>query len=264
MRRKALILGVLLLLPAMVAPVLAEQQEFLKTGHFQLKAFGEIDPAAEIYIAKSVASVLVISEKLQKPVLIVAGEKKATALDEEAVTPVPDRPDAVLVDVSKTLGRPLVLKIVGRDLSFIAGGKRVIVQPSDPILGDVSPEQLLARIPELRRGKQAYVPRTGQMRLLGELQRHVRLLVFMGSWCPHCEQLVPRLLRVAEDLPGHPLEVTLRLVPRNMSGDILARQYRVHAVPTVVVIENDKEIARLEGDDLKRPEAGLTRVLFGS
>ena len=260
--RRMLLFGVLLL--AVMAPVPAEQQEFLRTGHFQLKAFGQIDPAAEIYIAKSVASVLVISEKLQKPVLIVAGEKEATALEEGAVIPAPDRPDARLVDVSKTLGRPLVLKIVGRDLSFIAGGKRVVVQPLDPILGDVNVEDLLARIPELRRAKQAYTPRTGQMRLLAKLQRHLRLLVFMGSWCPHCEQLVPRLLKVAEDLPGRPLEIALHLVPRSMSGDLLARQYRVGAVPTVLIIEDGKEIARLEGEDLKRPEAGLTRVLFGS
>lgn len=263
MKRCALILGALLL-PAMAAPALGEQQEFLKTGHFQLKAFGELDPSAEIYIAKSVASVLVISEKLHKPVLIVAGEKRATALVDEAVTPVPDHPDTVLVDLSKALGKPLVLKIVGRDLSFIAGGKRVLVQPRDPILGDVSQEQLLEQLPELRRGKQAYTPRTGQMRLLGKLQRQVRLLVFMGSWCPHCEQLVPRLLKVVDELPGDSLEVALRLVPRSMGEDLLARQYKVNAVPTVLLLEDGREIARLEGDDLKRPEASLARVLFGS
>ncbi len=236
--------------------------EFLLTGHFQLRIHGEKDPDAKIYVATGQATVLVLSDRLRRPVLLTAREKTAQALEPEALTPDPKDSDRLVVDPSRTLGQPLVAKVSGGRLSFVAAGKRVIIEPADPWLGDATAEEILARLPEQRRAARVYTPRLGQMRLLARNERQLRMLVFLGSWCPHCERLIPRLIRVLEDLGDKAPEATFHLVPRSIVDDLTARQYGVEGVPTVILFEGDEEIARLTGDELKRPELSLARVLF--
>ncbi|MDQ7005613.1 MAG: thioredoxin family protein [Acidobacteriota bacterium] len=266
MKRRA---GVVACVLALVLPLAAGSDsaetpplEFLLTAHFQLRAHGQPDPDAKIYVATGQAAVLVLSETLQRPVLLTAREKTAQALEPEAVTPDPEDPDRLLVDPNRTLGRPLVAKVSSGRLSFVVAGKRVVVEPAEPWLGDATAAEILDRLPEQRRAARLYTPRLGQMRLLARHERPLELLVFLGSWCPHCERLIPRLIRVLEDLGDKAPAARFHLVPRSIIDDLLARQYGVKQIPLVIVFEGEKEIARLSGEELKRPEAALARVLF--
>ncbi|GAB4224529.1 MAG: hypothetical protein Kow0062_26490 [Acidobacteriota bacterium] len=235
----------------------------LRTGHFQVRVGEAIDPDARIYQSEGVPRLLIDAPRLGAPWLVVAGEKVARRLDAASVAPVADDPDAVRVGAGSD-GTEVPITIEGIHLVFETERGRVVVEPAEPLTGDLEPRTLLAALPEYRRGAAAYEPGAGELRLLARVEQPVVVDVFFGSWCPHCEKIVPRIIKLAERLDGSRIAFRFHGLPRKFDEDPLARQYEIGAVPVVLVSRGPKVLARLEGRVLFRPEQALTSVLFGS
>jgi thiol-disulfide isomerase/thioredoxin len=200
---------------------------------------------------------------LGAPVYVASGEKTATVLDATRVQPSPDDPDAILVDVDgAAAGVPLTID--GLELRFAVAGKSVVLESRPPKLtGDLTAEQLLAAIPEYRRNAKTYTPGKGDLRLLATITEPAEIDVFFGTWCPHCEQSVPRLIKVAQELNSPALTFRYHGLSERFADDPLARQYQITAVPVGLVKRGDKVLARIEGPSWTRPEAALSAVLVG-
>jgi thioredoxin-like negative regulator of GroEL len=84
--------------------------------------------------------------------------------------------------------------------------------------------------------------------------------VFFGSWCPHCGQAVPRLVRVLKDVQGAPIAVTFHGVPHD-GKDPLADDLGITGLPTAIVRRDGKELARMGADDWAAPEKGLAALV---
>lgn len=235
--------------------------ELALTGHFQVRVGGSIDSAAKIYkTERGVPHFLLQSPALGQPWVIAAGDRKASRLAPKAVTSKED--DAVVVDLSASEGA-MPITIQGRNVVFESDQGPVALEPREPILGERSPEHLLEAMPEYRRVASAFQPAKGQMRLLETLEQATDVEVFFGTWCGHCEKLVPRVMRLAQLVANPKLRFHFHGLPGRMSEDPTARQYEVNAVPSMVVRQGDRIIARLEGADLAAPEQSLTAALFG-
>jgi thiol-disulfide isomerase/thioredoxin len=91
----------------------------------------------------------------------------------------------------------------------------------------------------------------------------VKITVFFGSWCPHCQQKVPIAMRLARELAGSKVKFDFYGLPHGFSNDAQAQRYGVKAVPTGIVYVNGKEVGRISGDGWESPEATL-RNLVGS
>ncbi len=237
--------------------------QHLLTGHWQLRVDDQLDPEARIYMQRAPLQIVLISEALPAPLLIEPSKKSAVPIAEEAATIDPEDADALLVDASKTVGRSVSVVFSGQVTRITLGKKRLVIEDRDPLIGEFSVEQLRDSLPEFRRGLNLYEPGAGNMRLLERVEQDVEIHVFFGTWCPHCERLVPRLAKVLAQLETSKLTARYHLLPRRMSEDDTARQYGVGAVPTVILIADGKVLGRLEGRQLSRPETALTRVLFG-
>ncbi len=234
----------------------------LRTGHFQLRLGDQPDPEARIYRSEGIPRLLVEAPSLGAPWLVVAGAKVARRLDPAAVAPVEGEPDAVTANPAATTSE-VPITIEGLALVFESDRGRVVLEPAEPLTGERAADELLAALPEYRRGAAEYEPGRGELRLLAKVEGPVEVDVFFGSWCPHCERIVPRIIKLSRSLDGNAIHFRFHGLPRKFEDDPLARQYEIGAVPVVLVRRGSEIVARLEGRVLIRPEQALTSVLFG-
>lgn len=249
-------------------PVAAEEAErFLLTGHFQFRIGESVQDQARVYKSESGAPrVLVVADELGSPVLLTAGERTIQRVDPDSLSFPEERPHEALLSEGG-LGRPGPAKISGQNLYFyLPDGQRGIVEPKDPILGEMSVERIFDELPEFARNAEDYEANVGQLRLL-ESASDAEIHVFFGTWCRHCESIVPRLIRVQQQLDGEGPAITYHAVPQRIREHALARRLRVRSVPTALVLRGplspQSVVARLAGGQLEKPELALTSALFG-
>lgn len=71
-----------------------------------------------------------------------------------------------------------------------------------------------------------------------------KLLYFGASWCGSCRQLLPVVQQEAP-AKGYDLEV---LDMDDEDGEFFADKYSVRGLPTIIVLENGKEVKRAVGN----------------
>lgn len=69
------------------------------------------------------------------------------------------------------------------------------------------------------------------------------LVDFYATWCPPCKLLSPLIDQLAEERKD-----SLHVIKVNVDEEVeLADSFKIYAVPTLVLINEGKEIARSEG-----------------
>ena len=111
---------------------------------------------------------------------------------------------------------------------------------------------------------------------LSKIESREVLLVFYASWCPHCQELLPRVTELASKIYKDKLQVLaisldtsrtdwLNFIQNNKLGNLLnvsdlkgwngksANDYFIYATPTMFLINNEKKIISkpLTFDELK-------------
>ena len=71
----------------------------------------------------------------------------------------------------------------------------------------------------------------------------VVLIDFYADWCGPCQTLLPIVHKLAEEFEG---DITIRKVNVDQNGP-LAAQFGVRSIPTLVYLDNGKEISRQNG-----------------
>ncbi len=238
---------------------------FALSGHEQLTVNDKPAPEARFY--RQVAGIprlLIQAPELPDAILITAGQRPtATVVPPDAIAPSPGDPDAVLLSASDAAPRHLPVFLSGQEIKVTFGAARLVVGPREPLVGELDPAAILAYMPEYRRNRSTYAPIKGAMRLLETCNAPTDVEVFFGTWCPHCEQLIPRLIRVVQDLKNPNLRFHFHGMPRKLDEDPVGRQYKVDAVPVGVVRRGSDIVARLSGKDWEAPESALAALLFG-
>lgn len=239
------------------APVL-----FGTTGQFQVLSKGGVDPAGKVYRSLTPPwQFLVETPVFPRPVLITTGPMSARLVDPARVTPDAADPEIVKVDTGGAMDEALALRPDGPNLVLDRNGLIAMLAPSPPVLGDRTLEQVAAALPEYRRLAAAYTPDKAAVEKLQRATEPAELLVFFGSWCSHCEQFVPRLIRVLQDAKGTGVRVTFHGVAGSGERDPLADELQIRGLPTGILKRDGKEVARLLDTDWDAPESSLTKKL---
>ncbi len=235
---------------------------FSRTGHYQLRINDTIVADAKLFLPPAgLPRLLVVAPGLPQAYLVTAGERSVVPVDLARVREA-ETPDDVLLAPSAAAPASGGLTIDGTRLRFLAGTVRAVVEPRDDLVGEKTADELLEFMPEYRRHAAAYEPRRGDLRLLSTLTEPAEIKVFFGTWCPHCEKLVPRLIRVAKDAQNPRIAIKFYGLPRKIEDDPLARQLKITAVPTGLVHRGGEFVGLMTGEKLEHPEQALAALLL--
>lgn len=245
------------LLTLLASGASADTIEFAATGQFAVQG------SAVYRSVELPARFLVEPSPFGRPVLVTTGPVGARLLDPGRVTHDAADPEVVRVDTSGPQEGFLSVHADGAGLIVDRDGVKMTLKAAPPLLGDRTLDEVMKALPEYRRGAARYTPDRASLEKLSRAQP-TELLVVFGSWCPHCEQLVPKLARVLEDVKGAPITVTFHGVPPGGEGDLLMDELRVTHLPTAIIRRDGREIARMEGDAWATPETSLARLVATS
>lgn len=245
--------------PAPSAPVDNVLRDFQRTGDYVLLIDGKADARAEIFVNRTIPAYLILPTT-QSPILITAGAGTVETVPKQKVVRQKDGTVGLLADaVLKPQGK---LRISDGRVDFTAEGKKAALGPNPPLLGLKKAADLKHHSPEYVQSAKTYSPNPVSLAKLKKQAAPVRVLVFFGSWCGHCKEVLPHILRVEDDIRGSKIQFDYRGISREFNDPELQR-LKVNEVPTGVVYINGREVGRLTKDDWTAPEVALSVMLGG-
>jgi thiol-disulfide isomerase/thioredoxin len=232
--------------------------EVAPTGQFQVqdaRVYRSVEPPPKF---------LVLGSRFGRPVLITTGPLGARLLDPGRVQTDAPPAETVRVDTGGSQQDFLTVRMDGENLVLERDGTTMKMTASPPILGDKSLDEMLAAMPDYRRSAARYTPNAAALDRIRRAKQPAELLVFFGSWCSHCEQMIPRLVRVLQDTRGAALRVVFHGVPApGGPQDPMADTLGVRGLPTGIFRRDGKEVGRLEGPEWNAPETTLADLVDG-
>ena len=227
---------------------LAATSQFVVQGS---ETYRSIDPPTAFLVQPS---------PFGRPVFITTGPPAARLLNPKRISHDTGDADLIRVDTGGSQEDFLSVRLEGANLTVERDGLTMTLKEGPPVLGDRTLDELVEALPEYRRDAARYTPDAGALERLRRVGQPTELLVFFGSWCPHCERAIPRLIRVLQDIHGTPIAVTFHGVPHD-GKDTMMEDMRVTGLPTVIVRRNNEEVARMEGEEWAAPEKNLAAVV---
>ncbi len=232
---------------------------FQPVGDYLLVVEGEAVPAAEVYSSETARAILVVSGKLPSPALLWPGTARVEAVSVMKMAKQPD--GAVTLLPGAGLGGQGRFEIEGLDVVFEVGGVSARLKPKPDLVGLQSIAALASEKPDYEHRSRIYQPSDAIVERLKKQPRNVKVEVFFGTWCPACGQMVPRIMKVAQQLDGSNVRVEFYGLPRQISDDPRAKRYGVQSVPTGIVFVDGKEKGRITGNGWRSPERALSDLL---
>lgn len=234
-------------------------RDFLPIGDYVLLINGKADPNAQIYANRGIPAYLVLPSA-QSPILITPRAGTVETVQMLKVAKQKDGSVDLLADA--VLNPQGKFTLAGERVDFSSEGKKLSLSPKPPLLGLKKAAELKQHTPEYARDAQTYTPNPVSVAKLKKQATPVRVVVYFGSWCPHCKEMLPHLLRVEDEIKGSKIQIDYHGLPRDFN-DPEVKRLDIHEVPTAVVYRNGKEIGRITRNDWTAPEVSLS-VLLGS
>ena len=266
-RQRTPLLALALLLPLAAAAV-AQQippdavlRDFEPMGEYMLEVGGADMPGVRVFRSQKAGSaVLLVGPGLPGTLLISPRDKSVQRYDPKKVVVGPDGIAFVLADAAPV--KESDFRAAGRDLTFTVGGRPARLKERAPLLGLHPGSGLLRYDPGYAFRSRRYTPSPAVIRAVrSAATQPVRVRIFFGSWCPHCSEVVPKILKVADSLAGTPVKFEFYGLPMGFGNEPEARRANVRAVPTGVLYSGGKEIARIDGHEWAIPELALKKAL---
>lgn len=268
MTRRPLLLALLCLTLGLTgAPRLAAQGSdplfsgFEPYGEMLLSVDGEAAPKARLYYSKRAQAFLVRSAELESPVLLDVPGRSVVKLD---LLKVAERRDGSIDLIADAVLEPAGSYQVNGEgrVDFSVDGRRLSLTQNPHMLGPHSGRELLEHDAYYRFLSNRYTPSGGAVDKLRAAGSRVRVLTFFGSWCPHCREHVPLLLKAEAALDGSGVEFDYYGLPQTKVADEPeAKKYGVTGVPTSIVFVDGKEAGRIPSSGWKHPEVALADLV---
>lgn len=236
---------------------------FNRVGEWLVFVEGTQDTAAQVYRMETPQAFLVLSDRLQA-VALISGQ--ARSVETLAATHLIRREDgAIDLRADAVLQPSGAFQISAKnELLFTVAGKKAELRDREPLLGAQTADKLIAYSPEYGRLAKAYPTSGPVLERLKGAKEPVQVTVYFGSWCPHCKQMVPRMIRVAEGLAGSAIKFEYYGLPRDIVSDARAKALGLNGVPTAVITAGGKEIGRIDGQAFKIPELAINNALLAA
>ena len=228
---------------------------------FELALQGRVVSDARVLQSQQSGALLVMTSELVAPVLIRLRERTVETVNLMKVSENGDGTIDLLPEATLAPQGSYQLNADQTGVTFSVEGRSAEIREKPPLLGDQDPEGLSAYDPSYGRSAEAYTPSMPIVERLGRIQGDVQVVVYFGTWCPFCKQMIPRMMRVARELSDSGIDFQFYGLPRSITGDPKARQADIEGVPTGLVFVDGKEVGRIQGNSWKVPELALNNLL---
>jgi thiol-disulfide isomerase/thioredoxin len=185
-------------------------------------------------------------------------ERRVIQLAEGQVKLAADSPQATL---SGQQGSNSAVRLTPSALTFDVTGKFVKVLPTPPLLGEVEAEDFLSLCPDYRDRVNSYTPDSKTVTRLSAAGGKRTVEVFFGSWCPHCQQVLPKLIKSLQLADNEKIDVKWIGLPRMFLNEPLVREREIKGVPTIIVLEDGQEVGRFSGVEKIPVEVSLANLV---
>ncbi len=102
-----------------------------------------------------------------------------------------------------------------------------------------------------------YTPDMETIKKINDLGKKVDVIVVFGSWCKDSKNNVPKLIKIFESLKN--FKVSYYGVMRKGEQKLkYYRKYSIKRIPTVIILENGKELGRI----IENPEETLEKDIL--
>lgn len=231
---------------------------FIPTSEYDVVVAGKTVPSAEVYQNTTIPAILVLSTSLSSPVLLTPRAGKVESVHIMKVAKKADGTVDLLADaVLSPLG---AFRMDGESVAFTVDKKPVSLKPRPAVIGNRRNADLKVAIPEYARGAQNYTPNATAIAALKKETDAVVVRIFFGSWCPHCREHVPLLLKVEDEVKNPKIQFQYYGLPRDFN-DPEAKKLEIKSVPTGIVYIGGREVGRLSGAGWNNPEVLLSKIL---
>ncbi len=232
---------------------------FQRTGDYLVELDGKTANGAEVYRSQAAQAVLIVASELPAPVLI---RPRFQSVEKVNLLKLAKQADGS-IDLlpNPTYAAEPGFRVEGSDVVFSVEGRAVRLKPKPPLVGFQPPEEIYAHSPEYQQRAGYYQPADAVVEHLRTQGKSVRVQIFFGTWCPACGQTVPNILNVAEKTRGSKIQFAFYGLPREFSGDPEAKKLGIKSVPTGVIFVEGKEVGRLTGNDWRKPESALQKLI---
>ena len=82
-----------------------------------------------------------------------------------------------------------------------------------------------------------------------------------ANWCPHCQKVLPKLIKSLRLADNSKLEVKWIGLPRSFSNEPMVKNREVRGVPTIIVLDGEKEVGRFSGIEKIPIEVSLANLV---
>ncbi len=141
-------------------------------------------------------------------------------------------------------------RVLGLTLMLVSisafGG--VAEKPATPVSlltsGPIEREVLIAKYPQFKSSYEQWEPGAADVAAMQALQGKA-VKVILGLWCSDSHREVPRFIKLLERSGVTLLSLEMVTVDRQKNDPKgVAKQYEVKYVPTIIVLEGDRELGR--------------------
>lgn len=258
------LLALALAVPALAQPaqpaVDSVFKDFSRTGEYLLMVNGKPVPSYEIYKNDTLPAYLIVSPAFPAAVLLTPRTMAVETVPAAKIVR-QDGKAALAADADTTPQGQF--KLEGDKVVFTAAGRKGSLGPNPPLLGLQKAPALRNHSPEYVVTARNYKPNAPAVAALKKGAKPVKVKVFFGSWCPHCKQHLPYLMRVEDELKGSRIQFEYYGLPQRFSNEPEARKYGVDGVPLGIVFVDGKEVGRIRNNDWGSPETKLSAILNG-
>ena len=228
---------------------------------YGIEVNGSLSPEVGLFQVVGERLMLIYGPSLDRGYVLSFEPKVVRAVPKTQVTAKNDL-EVVVPPAAFDSGEPIPWMQDGPAAIFYADSKRYKVARMPPIIGATNIDEIFKHNPMYRRGMEEYVPNPGSVAALKMVHQRAVIEVWFGSWCPHCQRIVPRFLKAIQAVANPNLDVVLHGVPREFATYDPAVKKQVDGLPTFIFLRDGKEFARMGGAaELASVEDEMARIL---
>lgn len=234
-------------------------RDFELVGSLVLSIEGAEVPSAEVFQSERARAVLVMSSKLDQPLLV---NMRSRQVERVSLMSLAKRADGSIDVLADATLEPVGTFTAQEDgVEFTYGGKSMKLSARESLTGKQSAESLMEYDPSYARGAESYEPNKTLVSQLEKQSKPVRVQVFFNSKCGVCKQAVPKIIKLDRTLEGSKIAFDYYGLPDSYSGDEEMERKGITGVPTGIVYVGGREVGRIIGGEWRVPELAIKNVL---